>query len=121
MGLDLTPATALTQVIVSASAVASCIYGVCSRSPTAPERSLIDWDLTVFMPALLVGVSVGQPSSSLPYTGETDAANSVACAEMRFSPLSRCPVQRHLPKMGADHSIDCTSHSGICQNPWKGP
>ena len=28
--------------------------------PHAPERSLIDWDLTVFIPALLVGVSVGK-------------------------------------------------------------
>ena len=60
VGFELTPATALSHTIVSISAIASSIYGLCARNPNAPDRSLIDWDLAIFIPALLVGVSVGE-------------------------------------------------------------
>lgn len=59
MGFDLTPATALSHTIVATSAVASSIYGLIATSPNDPTRPLIDWDLTIFIPALLIGVSIG--------------------------------------------------------------
>lgn len=63
VGFELTPATALSHTIVATSAVASSIYGLIARSPNDPNRTLIDWDLTIFIPALLIGVSVGEPPS----------------------------------------------------------
>ena len=59
LGFELTPATALSHTIVATSAVASSIYGLIATSPNDPRRSLIDWDLTIFIPALLIGVSIG--------------------------------------------------------------
>ena len=61
LGFELTPATALSHTIVATSAVASSIYGLIAQSPNDPRRTLIDWDLTIFIPALLVGVSIGKP------------------------------------------------------------
>lgn len=60
LGFSLTPATALSHTIVACSAIASSIYGLIARSPNDATRTLIDWDLTIFIPALLVGVSVGR-------------------------------------------------------------
>ena len=60
LGFNLTPATALSHTIVACSAIASSIYGLIAQSPNDPSRSLIDWDLTIFIPALLVGVSIGE-------------------------------------------------------------
>ena len=60
LGFDLTPATALSHTIVACSAIASSIYGLIAESPNDPRRTLIDWDLTIFIPALLVGVSIGE-------------------------------------------------------------
>lgn len=65
LGFDLTPATALSHTIVACSAIASSIYGLIARSPNDEKRSLIDWDLTVFIPALLVGVSIGEQPDNL--------------------------------------------------------
>ena len=59
LGFELTPATALSHTIVATSAVASSIYGLIATSPNDPSRTLIDWDLTIFIPALLIGVSIG--------------------------------------------------------------
>lgn len=64
LGFDLTPATALSHTIVATSAVASSLYGMMATSPNDPQRPLIDWDLTIFIPALLIGVSVGSPPLS---------------------------------------------------------
>ncbi|GAQ90288.1 hypothetical protein KFL_006220070 [Klebsormidium nitens] len=60
LGFNLKVSAALSHTVVSASALASTLYGLRQTSPRDPNRPLLDVDLALtFIPALLLGVSFG--------------------------------------------------------------
>ena len=60
LAFGLSESTALSHAVVSISAVASSLYGLSQPSPHDERYPLVDIDIALlFMPALLMGVSIG--------------------------------------------------------------
>ena len=65
VGFSLQECTGLSHRIVATSAIASTLYGLTHPRPGHPDRPLVDLDVAlIFIPALLFGVSIGEPLDS---------------------------------------------------------
>lgn len=60
LGFSIKLSTALSQAVITCGALGSVAYSLGRRHPTAPNHTLIDFDLALSLaPALLLGVSTG--------------------------------------------------------------
>ena len=61
-------ATALSQAVIAGGAIAGVAVTLHKKHPYDPNATLIDFDLALMLlPVLLLGVSLGKPTSCLPH------------------------------------------------------